>query len=84
MKNMQETAANILPGQLFFVRGSIWRHCEASVKAEDATLGTAVVIMYSPLTSPHHTDRKYSKKEYIEVTIEKMLQRTEFDFFRLQ
>jgi hypothetical protein len=23
MKNMQETAANILPGQLFFVRGSI-------------------------------------------------------------
>jgi hypothetical protein len=37
INRIQLTAADIVPGQILFVRASTWRYCEACVKAEEDT-----------------------------------------------
>jgi hypothetical protein len=86
INHIQVTAADIIPGQLFFVTGSIWHYYEACVQAEGRHfehLLWLVVIMYSIfslLTSPHHMNRS-TKKRVLWNDYCKMLQRTEFDLF---
>jgi len=63
INRIQFTGADIAPRQLFFVRGSIWRHCEASIQAgKDTSKSCYDNDTFSPLTGPRLTNKKYSKR----------------------
>lgn len=62
INRIQVTAADIVRGQLIFVRGSISRQCEACVQAG----GGHLEQLSSPLASPRHTNRKYSHRSTLE------------------
>jgi hypothetical protein len=72
INRIQVTAADTVPGQLFFVRGSIWRHCEACVQTDG---GHFEQLLWLCTVHP-------VKKGALRNDDWKMLQRTEFDFFR--
>jgi hypothetical protein len=59
------TVADILPGQLFSSGAQSDVTVTRVFRLREVTLRKAVVVVYctfSPLTSPHHTNRKYSKR----------------------
>jgi hypothetical protein len=81
INDIQVTAADVILGQIFFVRAWIWCHCEECLGAGGHF--EVVVIVYNtfiPLTSPHHK-QEVLKKEYSEVTIEKFYKGQNFISF---
>jgi hypothetical protein len=82
INRIQVTAAAIVPWQLFFVRGSVWRQCEACVQKEGGHLRTAVVIMYSTFSPLVPTTRTGSTQKGVLWSNDwKTLQRAVFDYF---
>jgi hypothetical protein len=72
-RHKQLTVADIVHGQPFFVRDSIWRHCEACVQAEgrhfENLLWLCTVHSVRWQSPPH--EQEVFKREYSEVTKEK-------------